>query len=146
MADVVAIVADGIATWVTCLLYFTLFIILCFISLCGYFICLNSFTGFTVYFFISMCIIFMFIFSSELLNRTPSHICGRWYLPTFLFREYIGESSRTFGERFREHIKALPKYLNNFTITGHNTTLENFSIVGREDQNLMRPDTRNQYT
>ena len=25
--------------------------------------------------------------SSEMLNRTSSHICGRWYLPMFLFRD-----------------------------------------------------------
>ena len=27
------------------------------------------------------------IFSSGMLNRTSSHICGRWYLPTFLLRD-----------------------------------------------------------
>ena len=26
-------------------------------------------------------------FSSEMLNRTSSQICGRWYLPMFLFRD-----------------------------------------------------------
>ena len=26
-------------------------------------------------------------FSSGVLNRTSSHICGRWYLPTFLLRD-----------------------------------------------------------
>ena len=50
----------------------------------------------------------------------------------------IGESSRTFGERFREHLKAPSQIFNYFNITGHNNTLENFSVVGREDQNLMR--------
>ena len=28
-----------------------------------------------------------FEFSSEMLSKTPSHICGRWYLPIFLFRD-----------------------------------------------------------
>ena len=28
-----------------------------------------------------------FKFSSEMLSRTSSHICGRWYLPMFLFRD-----------------------------------------------------------
>ena len=28
-----------------------------------------------------------FIFSSEMFNRTSSHMCGRWNLPTFLFRD-----------------------------------------------------------
>ena len=52
--------------------------------------------------------------------------------------EYIGESSRTFGERFKEHLKAPSPIYNHFNITGHNVTIENFSIVGREDQNLSR--------
>ena len=28
-----------------------------------------------------------FNFSSEVLNRTSSHMCGRWYLPMFLLRD-----------------------------------------------------------
>ena len=52
--------------------------------------------------------------------------------------EYIGESSRTFGERFKEHQKApLPIYDHSNTF-GHTVTIDNFIIVGREDQNLMR--------
>ena len=30
---------------------------------------------------------YYFSFSSELFNRTSSRICGRWYLPIFLFRD-----------------------------------------------------------
>ena len=52
--------------------------------------------------------------------------------------EYIGESSRTFGERYKEHLKAPSPIYDHHTITGHETSLENFSIVGREDQNLTR--------
>ena len=52
--------------------------------------------------------------------------------------EYIGESARTFGERFREHLKCPSPIYDNSNITGHSTTPDNFSIVGREDQNLMR--------
>ena len=52
--------------------------------------------------------------------------------------EYIGESSRTFGERFREHLKASSLIYDHYNITGHNVTIDNFSIVGREDQNLIR--------
>ena len=52
--------------------------------------------------------------------------------------EYIGESSRTFGERFKEHLKPPFPICDHFNATGHTPTLENFSIVGREDQNLMR--------
>ena len=52
--------------------------------------------------------------------------------------EYIGESSRTFGERFKEHLKASSPIFDHLNITGHNITINNFNIVGREDQNLMR--------
>ena len=60
--------------------------------------------------------------------------------------EYIGESSRTFGERFTEHLKAPFPIFDHSNITGHNTTLENFSTVGREDQNLMRLIRESIYT
>ena len=52
--------------------------------------------------------------------------------------EYIGESSRTFGERCREHLKAPSSIYDYYNTTAHSTTIENFSIVGREDQNLIR--------
>ena len=52
--------------------------------------------------------------------------------------EYIGESSRTFGERFKEHLKAPFPVFDHYNSTGHQVSLENFSIVGREEQNLMR--------
>ena len=48
--------------------------------------------------------------------------------------EYNGEPSRTFGERFKEHLKAPSPIYDHFNSTGHNVTFENFSIVGREDQ------------
>ena len=52
--------------------------------------------------------------------------------------EYIGESSRTFGERFKEHLKPPSPIYHHSNITGHNVTINNFNIVGREDLNLMR--------
>ena len=52
--------------------------------------------------------------------------------------EYIGESSRTLGEQFKEHLKAPSPIYDHYNITGHETSIENFSIVGREDQNLIR--------
>ena len=191
------------------------------------------------------------IFSSGILNRTSSHICGRWYLPTFLLRdgslalmyitsfmallrflssfptilkfsnlmlwpvvhqqpslmvpyyqglsesvkrtcnkygvqvyfkggvtiksllmapkdqdpmlkrsgviykyscdrvdcdeEYIGESSRNFGERLKEHQKAPSPIFDHYTTTGHNIKLENFSIVGKEDKNLKRAIKEDMY-
>ena len=47
--------------------------------------------------------------------------------------EYMGEPSRTFRERFKEHLKAPSPIYDHYNITGHET-----SIVGREDQNLIR--------
>ena len=52
--------------------------------------------------------------------------------------EYIGKSSRTFEERLKDHLKAPFLIHDHYNITGHATTIENFSIVGREHQNLMR--------
>ena len=52
--------------------------------------------------------------------------------------EYIGETARTIGERFKEHLKAPSPICDHSNTTGHTTTLENFSIGGREEQNLSR--------
>ena len=52
--------------------------------------------------------------------------------------EYIGESSRTFEERFKEHLKApSPIYEHNNT-TGHKPSVENFKIIGREGHGISR--------
>ena len=60
--------------------------------------------------------------------------------------EYTGESSRTIGERFKEHQKAPSLIHDHSNISGHPVTTENFSIVGREDQNLMRTIKEALYT
>ena len=52
--------------------------------------------------------------------------------------EYIGESARNFGERFKEHLKAPSPIYDHSNISGHTVTIENFSLLGREDQNLIR--------
>ena len=52
--------------------------------------------------------------------------------------EYIGESSRTFGERFKEHLKPPSPIFDHSNISGHNVSINNFKIVGREDLNQMR--------
>ena len=52
--------------------------------------------------------------------------------------EYIGESPRTFGERFKEHLKPPSPIYDHSNISGHNVTINNFNIVGREDLNQMR--------
>ena len=51
---------------------------------------------------------------------------------------YIRDSSRTFVERFKEHLKAPSPLYDHYNIIRHANTIENFSIVGRKDQNLMR--------
>ena len=52
--------------------------------------------------------------------------------------EYIGASGRTFAERFREHMKAPSPIHDHYNITGHELSLNNFSIMGREDQSIAR--------
>ena len=46
--------------------------------------------------------------------------------------EYIGETSRTFGERFKEHLKETSPIHHHSNNTGHPTTQLNFKIIGRE--------------
>ena len=52
--------------------------------------------------------------------------------------EYIGESSRTFGERFKEHLKPPSPIYDHSNISGHSVTINNFKIIGREDLNQIR--------
>ena len=63
-----------------------------------------------------------------------SYKCGR----VDCDEEYIGESSRTFGERFKEHQKAPSPIFDHHTITGHDISVEHFNIVGREENNVKR--------
>ena len=52
--------------------------------------------------------------------------------------EYIGETSRTFGERYKEHLKALSPIHHHSNQTGHPTSHNNFQIIGREGHILAR--------
>ena len=52
--------------------------------------------------------------------------------------EYIGKLARTFAERFKEYLKAPSPIYDHYITSGHTVTIDNSSIVGREDQNLMR--------
>ena len=52
--------------------------------------------------------------------------------------EYIGESSRTFAEMFKEHTRAPSPIPDHHKTTGYEVSLENFSIVGREDKSIAR--------
>ena len=51
-----------------------------------------------------------------------SYKCGRVECD----EEYIGESSRTFEERFKEHQKAPSPIFDHFNTTGHSISVENF--------------------
>ena len=52
--------------------------------------------------------------------------------------EYIGEISRTFGERFKEHLKDPSLIHHHSNNTGHYTTQENFQVIGREGHDIAR--------
>ena len=50
--------------------------------------------------------------------------------------EYTEESDRTFAEKFRENMKAPSPIHDHHNITSHEVSLDNFSIVGREDHSI----------
>ena len=52
--------------------------------------------------------------------------------------EYIGETTRTFGERFKEHMKVPSDIHYHSSQTGHPTNHNNFQIIGREGHCLAR--------
>ena len=60
--------------------------------------------------------------------------------------EYIGERSRTLGERYKEHLREPSTIHVHSTETGHNTTPDNFSIIWREDHGLARTIKESLYT
>ena len=59
--------------------------------------------------------------------------------------EYIGESGRTFGERYKEHLKAPSPIFIHQSNSGHETTMDNFKIMGREDNSLARTIKESMY-
>ena len=52
--------------------------------------------------------------------------------------EYIGKTTMTFGERFKEHLKEPSPIHNHSQYTGHTATQDNFQIIGREDHGIAR--------
>ena len=52
--------------------------------------------------------------------------------------EFWGESGRTFGERYKEHLKAPSPIFLHQNSSGHATTLNNFKIIAREENSLAR--------
>ena len=52
--------------------------------------------------------------------------------------EYTGETSRTFGVRFKEHLKDPSPIHHHSSNTGHPTTQQNSQIIGKEEHGLAR--------
>ena len=52
--------------------------------------------------------------------------------------EYTEETSRTFGDRYKEHLKAPSAIHHHSSQTGQPTSHNNFQIIGREGYNLAR--------
>ena len=52
--------------------------------------------------------------------------------------EYIGETTRTQGERYWEHLREPSPIQVHNQLTGHQATQDNFSIIGREGQDFIR--------
>ena len=52
--------------------------------------------------------------------------------------EYIGETSRTLGECYKEHLKEPFPIHAHSQHTGHQLNPDQFNIIGREDQDLSR--------
>ena len=50
----------------------------------------------------------------------------------------VGETSRTFVEKFKEHLKDSSPMHHHSSNTGHLTTQQNFQIIGREGHGLAR--------
>ena len=48
------------------------------------------------------------------------------------------ETSRTFGERYKEHLKEPSPIYGHSNISGHSTNPDNFTIIGRVDHVLAR--------
>ena len=70
-----------------------------------------------------------------------SYSCGRIDCE----EEYIGESGRTFSERFKEHLKSPSPIFAHEDSSGHETTMENFKIIGREENSLARTIKESMY-
>ena len=57
----------------------------------------------------------------------------------------LGSFSRKYGKRFKEHQKAPSPIHDDTNITGHTTTIENISIMGKDYQNLIRHHEREHF-
>ena len=53
-------------------------------------------------------------------------------------RSTLEKHQEHLGKRFKEHLKAPSPIHDHSNTLGHTTTLDNFKVVGREEQNLSR--------
>ena len=77
----------------------------------------------------------------DVMASKNSYSCGRIDCE----EEYIGESGRTFGERFKEHLKAQSPIFGHQNSSGYDTTMENFEIIDREENSLARTIKESMY-
>ena len=59
--------------------------------------------------------------------------------------KYIGESGQTFGERYKEHLKAPSPIFTHQSNSGHEATMDKFKIIGRVDNSLARTIKESMY-
>ena len=82
----------------------------------------------------------------DILDENAMEVCSKFIKVIYRFKfdrvdcddEYIGESARNFEERLKEHLKAPSPIYDHHNTSGHDVTIDNFTILGREDQNLLR--------
>ena len=83
-------------------------------------------------------ICFMFPKDREAITKQSNIIYWFKFGRTECDNEYIGESARTFEERYKEHLKALSPIFEHQNITCHTATVVKFRIIAREVQNMAR--------
>ena len=71
-----------------------------------------------------------------------SYSCGK----IDCHEENIGESARTFGERYEEHLKAPSPTFGHQNSSGHEISMENFQIIGREENIMAKTIKEAMYT
>ena len=73
------------------------------------------------------------------LKLAKSGVIYKYKCPTINCKEeYIGESGRTFGDRYKKHLKAPSPIPLHTSSTGHPVSPECFSVVDREAQGMAR--------
>ena len=70
------------------------------------------------------------------MDKKSESICWYQYREHTCDEEYIGETFRTFAERFKKHLKEPSPIHVHSTQTEHSTSPDSFNIIGREDHGL----------